>query len=51
MSTPDVVTSLFDAATTNLQSELVSVGTIGVGIGVVIFAIGFGWRWVKSLIS
>lgn len=51
MSTTDVVTSLFTTATTNLQGELVSVGTIGIGIGVVIFAIGFGWRWVKGLIA
>lgn len=47
----DVVTTLFTNATENLQGQLVSVGTIGVGIGVVIFAIGFGWRWVKGLIS
>lgn len=47
----DVVTTLFTGATSALQGQLVSVGTIGVGIGVVVFAIGFGWRWVKGLIS
>lgn len=47
----DPVTSLFTNATGNLQGQLVSAGTIGVGVGVVIFAIGFGWRWIKSLIS
>lgn len=47
----DPVTTLFSAATANLQTELVSAATIGVGVGVVIFAIGFGWRWIKGLIS
>jgi hypothetical protein len=47
----DPVTTLFTAATANLQTELLSVATIAIGVGVVVFAIGFGWRWAKGLIS
>lgn len=47
----DPVSDLFTSATADLQGQLVKAGTIGIGVGVVIFAIGFGWRWIKSLIS
>jgi hypothetical protein len=47
----DPVTTLFTTATTALQTELLSAGTIGIGVGVVIFAVGFGWRWIKGLIA
>jgi hypothetical protein len=47
----DPVTTLFTTATTNLQTELLSVAGIAIAVGVVVFAIGFGWRWAKSLIS
>jgi hypothetical protein len=47
----DPVTTLFTTATANLQTELLAVGGIAIGVGVVVFAIGFGWRWAKGLIS
>lgn len=47
----DPVTTLFTTATANLQTELLSAGTTGITIGVVIFAVGFGWRWIKGLIA
>lgn len=47
----DPVTTIFTTATASLQTQLLSAGTIGIGVGVVIFAVGFGWRWIKSLIA
>lgn len=47
----DPVTTLFTTATTNLQTELLAIAGIALGVGVIIFAISFGWRWAKGLIS
>lgn len=47
----DPVSTLFTTATANLQSELLTAGSTGITIGVVIFAVGFGWRWIKGLIA
>ena len=47
----DPVTTVFTTATTSLQTELLAVAGIALGVGVIVFAIGFGWRWAKGLIS
>lgn len=51
MSDPDPVTTLFTTVTGSLQTELLAVAGIALAVGVVIFAISFGWRWAKGLIS
>lgn len=44
-------TSVITAALDGLQGQLVSISAVALGVGVVVFAIGFGFRWAKSLIS
>lgn len=48
--TPDAV-SVITAAVGDLQGDVLAIAPIGLGIGVVVFAIGFGWRFVRGLIS
>lgn len=47
----DPVTTLFTTTTASLQTELLAIAGIALAVGVIIFAISFGWRWAKSLIS
>lgn len=43
--------SVITTAVGDLQSDILALAPVALGIGVVVFAIGFGWRFVRSLIS
>lgn len=45
------VTSIITAAVGDLSDQVLALAPVGLGIGVVVFALGFGWRFVRSLIS
>ena len=39
------------AALAGLEGDLLAISAVALGVGVVVFAIGFGFRWAKGLIS
>jgi len=43
------VTGTLTTATTSLKDTLVAVAVIGLGVGVVLFAIRKGWRLIKGM--
>ena len=48
--TADAV-SVLTPAVGSLQADVLEIAPVGLAIGAVVFAIGFGWRFVRSLIS
>lgn len=51
MSTPPTAESTIDTAVSGLSDDLLAVAGIGLGIGVVIFALRKGWGLLKSFTS
>jgi len=49
-SAADVVTPVITAATTDLQTTLLAVGGVAIGIGAVVLALRKGWRFFKGMI-
>lgn len=43
--------SVITTALGGLETDLLAIAGIALGVGVVVFAVGFGFRWAKGLIS
>lgn len=50
MTTPDAA-GIINTAMSGLGGELAAIGTSALVVGVLVFSIGFGFRWAKGLIS
>lgn len=46
----DPVVDTVTGATGSLQTELLGVGAIGLGVGVVIYAVKKGWSFFRSMV-
>lgn len=49
-SAADVVTPVVTSATADLQTTLLGVGGVAIGIGAVVLALRKGWRFFKGMI-
>ena len=41
--------SVITAAVGDLSSDVLAIAPVGLGVGVLVFAIKFGWRFVRKL--
>lgn len=51
MTPPADAVAAITAALGGLEGDLLAISAVALGVGVVVFAIGFGFRWAKGLIS